>query len=86
MARYRANSPEDTDIFLTKIAKVPKIDMERTNCKRALLFGLFGVAFIVIIRDYFRNNNQNSFHKILCCFNEIVRKSDIEIHCTQNAM
>ena len=43
-------------MFLTKIANVPKMDMERTNCKRALLLGLLDVEFIVTISDYFCDN------------------------------
>ena len=49
-ARYNASSPEETEMFLTKTAKVPKIAIERINCRRALL--MLELEFIVVLHNY----------------------------------
>lgn len=42
-ARYKANSPEETGIFLTKMPKVPKILMEAISIQRGL------TVFLILI-------------------------------------
>ena len=42
MARYKANSPEETDMFLTNMLRVPNITIEEISIKRE-----FVVFFIV---------------------------------------
>ena len=37
-ARYRANSPDETGIFLTKMPRVPNIVIEAASKRRALVF------------------------------------------------
>ena len=59
-ARYKASSPEEMEMFLTKILKVPNIAIE------VIIFNR-GVAILFIVRSF----SLIYFHLLYCeCFNE----------------
>ena len=50
-ARYNANSPEETGIFLTKMPKVPKILMEAISIQRGLTVFLIWIPLNLPAKD-----------------------------------
>ena len=49
VARYKANSPEETGIFLTKMLNVPKVAMEAIIIKRGFKNFFIGIPFKLLL-------------------------------------